>query len=431
MKTVALALVLALNVMLAASAGEHYAVLVAGSNGFWNYRHQSDICHAYQILINNGFKPENVITFSYDDVANDSENPFPGQLFNKPSDKGVDVYAGCKIDYSGDDVTPANFLAALIGDDVATGGKKVLKSTEKDRVFINFADHGATGLIAFPNDYLYASDLLKALDTMTQKKSYSELVFYLEACESGSMFQKLPTDGKIFATSAASPDESSWAAYCSPDDVVNGIHVGSCLGDLYSVNWMEDTDEGDLEKSLHDQFNIVKTKTDLSQVMEWGDLSFKDQPIRNYLSVHDKETKADKLYRKMMKKAMKHGLSAEESKKVNSRDVKLNYLMAKHLRNGNLLTEQAVHQELIARKTADHKFEDLTTLFGLPKDILNKTVDVNNYDCLKAAVATYEETCHKFTDYSLKYVKVLANVCENFSVEETLGGIKKVCVESN
>lgn len=25
----------------------HWAVLVAGSNGFWNYRHQADICHAY------------------------------------------------------------------------------------------------------------------------------------------------------------------------------------------------------------------------------------------------------------------------------------------------------------------------------------------------------------------------------------------------
>lgn len=28
---------------------EHFAVLVAGSNGYWNYRHQADICHAYQV----------------------------------------------------------------------------------------------------------------------------------------------------------------------------------------------------------------------------------------------------------------------------------------------------------------------------------------------------------------------------------------------
>lgn len=47
----------------------HWAVLVAGSNGFWNYRHQADICHAYQIMVNNGIPKDQIITFSYDDVA--------------------------------------------------------------------------------------------------------------------------------------------------------------------------------------------------------------------------------------------------------------------------------------------------------------------------------------------------------------------------
>ncbi len=56
---------------------------------------------------------------------------------------------------------------------------------------------------------------------MHTNKLYKELVFYLEACESGSMFLDLPSDTKIYATSASSPDESSWAYYCSPDDKVN------------------------------------------------------------------------------------------------------------------------------------------------------------------------------------------------------------------
>ena len=51
------------------NAAENWAVLVAGSNGFWNYRHQADTCHAYHILIRNGYKPENIIVFSYNDVA--------------------------------------------------------------------------------------------------------------------------------------------------------------------------------------------------------------------------------------------------------------------------------------------------------------------------------------------------------------------------
>jgi legumain len=32
---------------------DHWAVIVAGSNGFWNYRHQADAFHAYQALRKN------------------------------------------------------------------------------------------------------------------------------------------------------------------------------------------------------------------------------------------------------------------------------------------------------------------------------------------------------------------------------------------
>jgi hypothetical protein len=70
---------------------------------------------------------------SYDDVPTASQNPVKGKLFNKPTTgttPGVDVYAGCVIDYRGADVTPAKFLAVLKGDSVAAGGKKVLKSTK-------------------------------------------------------------------------------------------------------------------------------------------------------------------------------------------------------------------------------------------------------------------------------------------------------------
>jgi legumain len=61
-----------------ASKADHWAVLVAGSNGYWNYRHQADICHAYQILKKSGIPEEQIIVMAYDDVANDPENPFPG-----------------------------------------------------------------------------------------------------------------------------------------------------------------------------------------------------------------------------------------------------------------------------------------------------------------------------------------------------------------
>jgi hypothetical protein len=32
-----------------AAAGSHWAVLIAGSASYGNYRHQSDVCHAYHV----------------------------------------------------------------------------------------------------------------------------------------------------------------------------------------------------------------------------------------------------------------------------------------------------------------------------------------------------------------------------------------------
>ena len=63
------------------NAVDHWAVLVAGSNGFWNYRHQADVCHAYQVLRKNGFPEENIILMAFDDIANSHENPIAGKLF--------------------------------------------------------------------------------------------------------------------------------------------------------------------------------------------------------------------------------------------------------------------------------------------------------------------------------------------------------------
>lgn len=96
----------------------NWAILTAGSSGYSNYRHQSDIFHTYQVLLKRGFKPENIITLAYDDIANSNSNPYHGKVFNKPTfkDPGVDVYEGVKIDYTGKHVVPKVFENILIGN---------------------------------------------------------------------------------------------------------------------------------------------------------------------------------------------------------------------------------------------------------------------------------------------------------------------------
>jgi legumain len=49
----------------AADTSDHWAVIVAGSNQFYNYRHQSDTCHAFQIMKNNGIPEDQIIHPSF------------------------------------------------------------------------------------------------------------------------------------------------------------------------------------------------------------------------------------------------------------------------------------------------------------------------------------------------------------------------------
>lgn len=62
----------------------------------------------------------------------------------------------------------------------------------------------------------------------------------------------------IYALSAANATESSWATYCPSSygmndggSIVDGTDLGVCLGDLFSVNWMQNLDQANtLEETL-------------------------------------------------------------------------------------------------------------------------------------------------------------------------------------
>ncbi|TPP61341.1 Legumain [Fasciola gigantica] len=250
------------------NGGKHWAVLVAGSNGWYNYRHQADLCHSYQLLRKNGIPPENIVTMLYDDVANDPQNPFPGKIFNDY--KHIDVYKGVEIDYRGEDVTPDNFIRVLKGDrKLKESGFKVLESGPEDNVFVFFTDHGSPNMIMFPNGELYADQLNETLAYMNKARMYKKLVLYVEACFSGSMFRRiLPKNIDIFAMTAANATESSYAAFCYDPTIEN------CLADDFSYRWMTDTEkhQRNLSKwTIGKQFQTVKRAVNRSHVQHYGD----------------------------------------------------------------------------------------------------------------------------------------------------------------
>merc|ERR1712232_700106 len=136
--------------------------------------------------------------------------------------------------------------------------------------------------------FIHAADVNKAIETLHSKGGYKELLFYLEACESGSIFNKLLKAPNAKAVTAANPKESSWGWYCPGDkktggDKVDGKEIGSCLGDEFSVRWMEDTDSASIStETVGQQFAKVQKAVTKSHVQEYGVTSFDSEPIGDF-----------------------------------------------------------------------------------------------------------------------------------------------------
>ena len=418
--------------LLAYISCDNYAVLVAGSDTYTNYRHQSDVFHHYHILVDRGINPDNIVLMAYDDIANHKKNPFPGMMFNHPD--GNDVYAGVKIDYFGKDVTPENFLAVLTGDadavtktDERTTGK-VLKSTSQDNVFIFFSDHGDDNIIAFPSKYLYADELIDALKTMNMKRMYKELVFYLEACHSGSMFNKLlPNNMSIYTTTAANPNESSYAEYCSYEAKVNGTLIGSCLGDEYSCRFMEDIDSrpGDKLKdyTMQEQYEYLVDAVKGSHVMQYGDLKIAQKSIYEFVNAQSK--KVYNFFKKGLKYILPPSLKTPTKIKINNENYRLEWYKMQAEMSNDAEAEAEYYEEIMAQGRVTKIFDIFNKKFGLSKRNYN---DVVNFDCYRKVQKAYEKQCGTLIDRDFKFMTNMANFCtKGINPKKAARAFKAIC----
>ncbi|XP_049320997.1 legumain-like [Astyanax mexicanus] len=246
---------------------KQWVLLAAGSRGWINYRHQADVCHAYQMVHQHGIPDEQVVVMMYDDIANNEENPNPGEIINKPN--GTNVYPGVLKDYTGDDVSASNFLAVLCGDEAAvnkqnTGAKKVLKSNENDVIFVFLSDHGNKGIFAFPRGYLYASDLMATIKEMAERQQFSKMVIYIESCCSGSMIEHLPQNMQVYGVSASSPSQSHCACFYDEERF-------TFLAGEFTACWLFHCHTSDFTRTtLQDQFVHLREMITQSTPYQYG-----------------------------------------------------------------------------------------------------------------------------------------------------------------
>ncbi|KAK9806827.1 hypothetical protein WJX72_004028 [[Myrmecia] bisecta] len=442
--------------------GDVWAVLIAGSSGWGNYRHQADVCHAYQILKQGGLNDDNIIVMMEDDIANNAMNPHPGKIFNRPG--GPDVYKGVPLDYTGDMVTAENFLAVLAGNESALIGTsgKVVKSGPNDRVFVYYSDHGAPGIVGMPNGpFLYADALLNTMKAKSAANGFADMVLYIEACEAGSMFEGMLNDGdmNVYVTTAANAEESSWGTYCPGMVPAPPEEFNTCLGDLYSVAWMENSEAADLdEETLEKQYELVKLRTSNdytymqgSHVMQYGSLAIDEEPAADYLGEHNAGTgkkdpweartatangamaavpqrDADLLH--LWTAFNRAATSGEKARAMAALDAEISSRarIDKGVRTAvaDLLMQPEVMATMQATFAAENLLlphlgaqdaedvlasEPLEMFVSRPLPLAAGKPLVDSWDCLRAMVGAWERACGKLDQYGMQYTRTFANLC--------------------
>jgi legumain len=271
--------------------------------------------------------------------------------------------------------------------------------------------------------YIYANDLVDVLKKKHAAGTYKSLVFYLEACESGSIFEGLLPEGlNIYATTASNADESSWGTYCPGEYPSPPPEYETCLGDLYSVAWMEDSDIHNLRtESLKQQYQLVKRRTSNdngaygSHVMQYGDLKLSRENLYIYMGTNPSNDNFTFVDENSLRPS---------SKAVNQRDADLLHFWHKYAKAPEGSTRKSEAQKQFTEAMSHRMHIDNSIkligklLFGIEKgDEVLKSVRpagqalVDDWNCLKTLVRAFETHCGSLSQYGMKHMRSVANLC--------------------
>ena len=213
-----------------------YAVLVQGSNGWSNYRHEADVLSIYQMLKANGYDDDHIILVCADDCANASKNKDAGAVRTDPS--GKNLRQGAVIDYHNADLTPQDICNILKG--VKTDKTPVvLPADAGQNVLLFWSGHGRSEAVNGANEMAWrdlpagqgmtADMLAETLQSMADAHQFRQMLVCLEPCYSANMGAALEGITGVLAICSAGPYEQSFA-----DSWSNELGVWMC--DRFSRN---------------------------------------------------------------------------------------------------------------------------------------------------------------------------------------------------
>ena len=190
---------------------DNYAVIMCGSKGWSNYRHQADVYAWHAVLTNRGFRSDHIITLSYDDVA-----------YQKREDEMTNgsIYHTCNgpnlwkpiINYTSSDSNKQNFFKVL--STIPSSSGWLFK--KEVNVLIVYINHGAYDLLSTPNAFdqpIYADEFGEVVGELASR--VTGVFCVLEACYSGTIAMHAKYPRNVMFMTAANTQQSSYShGYC-------------------------------------------------------------------------------------------------------------------------------------------------------------------------------------------------------------------------
>lgn len=195
---------------------QRWALIVATSTRWENYRHQADAFAMYQLLKRHGYSDDHIILIVSDTYAYSKRNPFQGQIFVS-SDRN-NVYDEDAIDYDFNDLSPEDLQDILCGH-ASDRLPKVINSDSNDNVLIFWSGHGDKGKLRWGEGFAYYSDdmMRETLLKMHKEQRYRRMLFAIEACYSGCIGERCDGIPGVLFVTAANAQESSKAELLDPE----------------------------------------------------------------------------------------------------------------------------------------------------------------------------------------------------------------------
>ncbi len=246
-----------------------WALILAGSSGWSNYRHQADALAQYSLLKDNGLTDDRIILIIEDDIAYNPSNSIPGVVRNVPD--GPNLYThNVEIDYKTSQLSVYDIIDILKGHE-SEHLPDVISSTDSDNILIFIVSHGGTKGIAVDaeggTDYLTPQMMGDGFSEMYDKSSYRRIFMAVEACHGGVMGTMVDVPGVVVFASANEYENSLGANY---DPALN-----AWLADQFSYLLYE-TALIDIELSLLDFYEYVYLRVNGSHVTVYNASFFGD-----------------------------------------------------------------------------------------------------------------------------------------------------------